>query len=219
MGSRAPERDTGADADTCADCEPEPDPDPIANTRSDRESKPDSDSLADPSPTPTPNLIQISGNISYCSNPVPNPVSNVTLTLTGTASGTTLSDGSGNYLFSALPSGGNYTVTPSKPTLAPSAAGINTIDVLAVQRHFLNITPIPPGCHLTAADVNGDSNVTTIDVVAVQRFFLGFATGIANVGKYNFTPPNRSYLGPVTDQPNQNYDTLIFGDIASPFAD
>ena len=49
-----------------------------------------------------------------CSNPALNPVPNVTLTLTGTMSGSTLSDGSGSYTFSSLPSGGNYTVTPTK---------------------------------------------------------------------------------------------------------
>src|SRR5207245_265606 len=52
-----------------------------------------------PTPTPTP-PISISGSISYCSNPVPSSVPNVTLALTGSASGSTLSDSSGNYMFS-----------------------------------------------------------------------------------------------------------------------
>ena len=71
---------------------------------------------------------------------------NVTLTLTGSASGSTLSDGSGNYTFSSLASGGNYVVTPTKAALTPGSAGINGVDVLAVQRHFLNIALIPVGC-------------------------------------------------------------------------
>ena len=82
---------------------------------------------------------------------------NVTLTLTGTVSGSTLSDGSGNYTFSSLPSGGNYTVTPTKTALTPGSAGINTVDVIATQRHFLNIGTPLSGCRLTAADVNGDT--------------------------------------------------------------
>ena len=87
--------------------------------------------------------ITISGTISYCSNPVPGPVPNVTLTLTGSGSGSTLSDGSGNYQFSSLPSGGSYTVTPTKAARAPGSAGINTVDVVATQRHFLNLgTPL-----------------------------------------------------------------------------
>jgi hypothetical protein len=54
-----------------------------------------------PTPTATP-FISISGNISYCANPTPDPGPNVMLTLSGDASGSTLSDGSGNYQFSAL---------------------------------------------------------------------------------------------------------------------
>jgi hypothetical protein len=66
--------------------------------------------------------------------------------------------------------------------------------------------------------VNGVNGVNTVDVIAIQRFFLGLSTGIANTGKYQFSPTNRTYSGIVTDQTGQNYDTLIFGDVASPFA-
>jgi hypothetical protein len=134
-------------------------------------------------------------------------------------SGSTLSDVSGNYTFTALTSGGSYTVTAAKAALTPGSAGINAVDVLAVQRHFLNIAPLPPGCRLTAADVNGDSNINAVDVIAIQRFFLGMTTGIANTGQYQFSPANRTYPGVVTDQTGQNYDTLIFGDVVSPFAE
>jgi hypothetical protein len=166
-------------------------------------------------PSPT---ISISGSVIYCSNPSLNPLPGATMTLTGSASGSTLSDGLGNYTFSAIAAGGNYTVTPGKASLAPGSAGISTADVLVVQRHYINVTPIPPGCRLTAADVNGDSNVTTVDVIAIQRFFLGLSTGIANVGKYQFSPASRTYSGIVSNQAGQNYDTIAFGDVASPFA-
>jgi hypothetical protein len=161
--------------------------------------------------------VNISGTISYCSNPSLNPVPGVTLTLTGDAGGSTVSDGSGNYTLSSVPSGGNYTVTPSKPALAPGATGINTIDVVAIQRHFLSLGTPLSGCRLTAADVNTDSSVNTVDVIAVQRFFLTLTTGIANTGKYKFNPVSRTYSGVVTDQTAQNYDALIFGDVASGF--
>jgi len=174
-----------------------------------------------PTPIPTatpPPTVGISGNVSYCSNPVPGPVSGVTLTLTGGASDSKLSDGSGNYTFTGLAAGGSYTVTPTRSALTPGSAGINTVDVIATQRHFLNLSLLS-GCRLTAADVNGDSAINTVDVIAVQRFFLGLTTGIANVGKYNFSPASRTYPAVVTNQTGQNYDTLIFGDVASPFAD
>ena len=90
-------------------------------------------------------------------------------------------------------------MTPTKAALAPGSAGINTVDVIATQRHFLNIALLS-GCRLTAADVNGDATVNTVDVIAIQRFFLGLSTGIANTGKYQFSPVNRTYTGITTDQ-------------------
>ena len=163
--------------------------------------------------------IIVSGTISYCSNPVPGPVPNVTLTLTGTSSDSTLSDGSGNYQLSSLAPGGNYTVTPTKAARVPGSKNINTVDVIATQRHFLNLGTPLTGCRLMAADVNGDTSIDTVDVIAIQRFFLGLSTGIANTGKYQFTPVNRTYTGIVSNQTGQNYDTLVFGDVAAGFVE
>jgi len=143
-------------------------------------------------------------------------VPGVTLTLTGSSSGSTSSDGSGNYTLSSVPSGGSYTVTPTKAALTPGSTGITTVDVIAIQRHFLNIALLS-GCRFTAADVNGSSVIDTVDAIAVQRFFLALSTGTANVGKYQFNPVTRNYPGVVTNQTAQNYDALVFGDVASAF--
>jgi len=89
--------------------------------------------------------------------------------------------------------------------------------VIAIQRQFLNLGTPLSGCRLTGADVNGVHAVDTVDVIAVQRFFLGLSTGIANTGKYLFSPANRNYPAVATNQINQDYDTLIFGDVAGPF--
>ena len=110
------------------------------------------------------------------------------------------------------------TFTPSKAARLPGSTGINTVDVIAVQRHFLAISLLT-GCRLTAADVNGVNGVDTVDVVAIQRFFLGLSTGIANTGMYRFTPVNRFYVGIITNQTAQDYDTLVFGDTASSFVE
>jgi hypothetical protein len=173
-----------------------------------------------PTATPTPTPITISGTVFYCSNPALNPVPNVTFTLTGSSGGTTLSDASGNYVFASLSSGGSYIVTPTKTAITPGGVGqsINTVDIIAIQRQFLQIA-ILSGCRLTAADVNGDAAVNTTDVVATQRFFIGETAGTANVGKYRFSPVNRTYSGVVSNQVNQNYDALAFGDVAAPFAE
>ena len=140
----------------------------------------------------------------------------VTLSVSGDTIGLTVSDGSGGYTLS-VPAGGNYTVTPTMAPLTPASDGIDTIDVIAAQRHFLNLGTPLAGCRLTAADVNGTNGVDTVDVIAIQRFFLGQTAGTGNTGRYLFSPTNRSYPGVVTPQTGQNYDTLIFGDITLSF--
>lgn len=168
-------------------------------------------------PTPTATPITVSGTVTYCSNPAADGVPGVTLTLTGSGSGSILSDSSGNYQFTSLTAGGSYVVTPSKAALPPGTAGINTVDVVAVQRHFLAITPLSQGCQRTAADVNGDTSVNTSDVIALQRFALGLSSGIANTGKYRFNPPTRSYPSLTSNQTGQDYDAMVIGDVASGF--
>jgi hypothetical protein len=146
-------------------------------------------------------------------------VQGVTLNLTGDTTTSALSDGSGNYTFTGLASGGSYTVTPTKADRVPGSSGINTLDVIAVQKHFLGSATLPPGCRLTAADVNGVGGINTLDVIAIQHFFLGQTIGIANVGKYQFTPADHTYSPLTSDQTGQDFDALIFGDVTGPFAD
>src|SRR5262249_44657161 len=141
---------------------------------------------------------------------------NVLMTLSGSSTGTTLTDGTGNYSFSVT-AGGSYTVTPSKGPVTPGSAGINTVDVLAIQRHFLLITTIPPGCRQTAADAVINGTINTQDVIAVQRFFLAFTSGTGSTGQYKFTPANRSYPSVVTNQTGQDYAMYVVGDVATPF--
>lgn len=168
-----------------------------------------------PDPSPTP--INISGTISYCSNPSLPPLAGVTLLLSGDASAMTVTDGSGNYQFSSVAPGGNYDVTPSRAALLPGSPGITTVDVVAVQRHFLSIALLPPGCRLTAADVNLDASVSTSDVIAIQRFALAQASGFAQAGKYQFNPAFRTYSPLTTGQTGQDYDALVYGDVAATY--
>jgi hypothetical protein len=168
------------------------------------------------SPTPTPTPVAISGTIASCANPSQNPIANVTVEVTGDATFTTLSNVSGQYQL-LVPPGGNYTVTLSKFPVVAGSTGINTVDLVATQRHYLGVVIIPPGCRLTAADANGDTAINTVDVVAIQRFYLGLSTGIANVGKYKFIPASRTYSGITADIAGEDYSALVVGDVSPVF--
>ena len=210
-------------ATATATASPTPPPSPTATATA--TATPTATASPTPTPTPTPcsttapwrsdqevpDLQSMSGTVVYCSNPVPAPVPGVTILLNYLPYQTTNSNGQYGAVFKA--GCNNCRFTPSIADRTPASPGIDTIDVLAVQRHFLSIGPPLSGCRLTAADVNGDAFINSIDVIAIQRFILGFFTGIANVGKYQFTPHSRCF----NPQPNQNFDTLVFGDVAAPF--
>ena len=141
---------------------------------------------ATPSPCATvPAFASMSGNVSYCSNPVPAPVPGVTILFNNLPQAIT--DSSGNYGIH-IKFAASGTITPDKAAQTPGSPGINTVDVIAIQRHILTLGTPLTGCRLAAADVNGDNSINTVDVIAVQRFAVGLSTGTANTGKYQFTP-------------------------------
>ena len=115
-----------------------------------------------------------------------------------------------------LPTGGNYVATPTHLPRPLASAGINTIDAIATQQHYLTITTLT-GCAFTAADVDISGVVDTVDVVAIQRFFIGRTFGTSNVGKYKFTPVTRTYPSLISDQTAQDYSTIIYGDVVGAF--
>ena len=176
---------------------------------------------ASPTPTPTPcPLISISGSIGQCTTAGPSGISLANVTITRTCSwgdASTLTDASGNYTLSGFSCVTN-TLTASKAARPPGSQGIDTVDVLAVQRHFLVLGTPLTGCRLTAADCAAPVGITTGDVIAIQRYFLFFTTGIGNVGQYSFSPPNRVYPPPISNQTGQNYNAIVFGDVSPPFA-
>ena len=99
----------------------------------------------------------------------------------------------------------------------PLSSQINTVDVIATQRHVLG-TSLLTGCRLQAADVNVPPNgVNTVDVIATQAFFLARTSGFAQTGRYNFNPASRTYTGITSSQTAQNYATVVLGDTAPVF--
>jgi RHS repeat-associated protein len=85
------------------------------------------------------------------------PVSGVTITLTGGQSGQMTTGGSGQYSFTNLPTGGNYTLTPSKSgfVFSPSSRTYNNLNSHKTDADF---TAIPAQQTLFNKNVNYDYN-------------------------------------------------------------
>lgn len=142
-----------------------------------------------------------------------NAMSGVVMTLSGDASATTQTDFYGWYAFPALPRGGNYTVTPTKPdtfwTFAPASQSVT--DTREFQR--LNFNGLPPlriegqikdefGNVVQGADVTlaGAVNRTTQTDANGWYYFPmiqrgGAYTVTAAHELYNFTPPSHQVPG------------------------
>jgi len=97
---------------------------------------------ADFTGTPPPTYT-ISGRVT---NSLGFGVSQVTVTLSGTQSGTTTTNGNGDFSFTNLAAGGNYTVTPSKVgyTFTPTNRGYTNLSANVTNSNFTINAPTPP---------------------------------------------------------------------------
>jgi hypothetical protein len=63
--------------------------------------------------------------------------------------------------------------------------GVNSVDVLLVQRHILNTTPLNNVYKIIAADVDGNQNVNSVDVLRMKRLVLGTDSTFASTARGN----------------------------------
>ena len=88
--------------------------------------------------------LSISGNIQQSNSPAAStPLGGVTVDLTGTSIQQTFTDASGNYSFSGLTAGGNYTVTPSglSRTYSPANRTYPNLTTNITNANFLAFDP------------------------------------------------------------------------------
>ena len=170
--------------------------------------------------------VTIAGNVTTYATGF--PVAGVTMNVTGSSTLSGLTGPAGSYSLT-VPSGGSYTVTPSKSGDTPLANGMSTFDLLLIRRHILAI----PGAALDspykilAADANGSSSLSTFDILIFRQFILSNTSSIP-AGLWRFVPAsyvfpdpltpwsapsNTSYASLATDVSGQNYVAIKMGDV------
>ncbi|MFM2393458.1 MAG: hypothetical protein RLZZ546_1440 [Bacteroidota bacterium] len=77
----------------------------------------------------------------------------------------------GNYEFSQILMGNDYTITPSKNDDALN--GLSTLDLVLIQRHILGLKKLSTPYKIIAADANADNKVSAADLVALRKLILG----------------------------------------------
>lgn len=81
-----------------------------------------------------------------------------------------MSDETGNISFQIEDSGTEVRIRPSKNTNVIN--GITTIDLLAIQKHVLGISPFDDPIKLLAADINGSEHLSSTDVGNLRKVIL-----------------------------------------------
>ncbi len=149
----------------------------------------------------------ISGTVSYCVTPA-NKVPGVMFTASP-ASQTGTSDAMGNYGVNALTRGGNYTLKPSK---TGAVSGITAFDAALVAQFVAGITT-PTSCQQLAGDSSNNGALSAFDAGLIAQTVAGIPNaGIA--GTWKFVPANRFYPNLSADQPSQNFDGVLVGDVS-----
>jgi hypothetical protein len=150
----------------------------------------------------------ISGSVTYYggSNPA---VSDVIMTLSGQESGADTTN-AGNYSFSGLWSGYNYTVTPSKTNTSNSSA-VTAMDASEVLQHIVGTDTLNTN-QQTAGEVSDNGSLSAYDAALILRYAVGKITHF-DAGDWTFTPGSTNYTPLNSNQTSQNYTAILYGDV------
>jgi hypothetical protein len=123
----------------------------------------------------------ITGHVQDAGN---NPIEGVNLTLSGSQSQTTTSDASGNYSFTGVTAGGNYTITPSQVTLLFTPASLTFNNVTVDQT--ANFIGSPANFAISGRVTNTSGGAGIADVTMTLSGVTSAVTTTNASGNYSF---------------------------------
>ncbi len=124
-------------------------------------------------------------------------------------------DSNGQIEFSFLPDEipANAVVRARKNGLVTN--GMTALDLLAIQKHLLNITPFTTGAQLLASDANGSNSLSALDLLVFQKLILSIETEFPDGVNWYFIPEHIE-LEFGNGQPPTNFiDFILFDDIVA----
>jgi len=158
---------------------------------------------------PPGQMFSISGDIVYYANPATG-VPDCQLNVSGDAS-TFISTGvAGSYELSGLTSG-TYTIMPSKSGEIGSA--ISAFDAALVLQYAVGALSFTSDQKM-AGDVTGNERVTAFDASMILRRVVNLIDAFPSGKDWAFAPESRMYLLLNTDQTEQNYLGMVYGDVS-----
>jgi len=132
------------------------------------------------------NLVQLCGIVNREDNI---PISDVKISVSGSITSSYQNEANGNYCFTNLPKGGNFTITPEKNTHLRN--GINGRDLYLIQRHILG-EKLATAYRIIAADYDGSNSINGRDLYLTQRLILGDSL-IAPISSWRFVSKSQKF--------------------------
>ncbi len=118
-----------------------------------------------------------------------------------------MTDNFGSYSFPAMPTGGAYTIIPTKEDEATN--GITTADIILIQKHILGLQLLSSPYKVIAADVSGDEKIAGNDIIAIRKLLLGYYEEFPNNNSWRFVDAAYTFVNPenpLTENFNETYE-------------
>jgi hypothetical protein len=135
----------------------------------------------------------------------------VEVNLSGKMSGKKMTPADGLYAFLDLPSGYDYSVTPTKRNDYNN--GVSTFDLVMLTRHVLGTQKLDSPYKMIAADVNNSGTITTFDLVHLRKLILGLRTDLPNTASWRFIPADYRFPDPENPWAGGLPEVINFNDV------
>lgn len=123
--------------------------------------------------------LRVSGTIE---TQLDQPIENVQVTVSYAGSNeparTATTDDTGYFAATGLTADNSYSVTAYKNTEVNK--GVNTLDIVKIQRHILGLEQLTNTYNLIAADANNDGQIKPSDLLTLRKLILGISTTFPN---------------------------------------
>ncbi len=111
-------------------------------------------------------------------------VSDVQVELSGQMNDDMMTTNTGNYGFTSLTIGQDYTITPLKDVEYKN--GVSTFDLVVISKHILGVEALDSPYKLIAADANNSRSITTLDLIQFRRLILSIDQELSNNTSWRF---------------------------------
>lgn len=138
--------------------------------------------------------------------PMAETLQDVSVELMGSEMSNEVTTAEGQYAFPSMPYGGAYEVNPIKTDNPRN--GVNTLDIVLIQRHILNMELLDSPYKMIAADANNDNSIKASDLLALRKLVLGVEEDLP-AGSWKFVDAAYEFADandPFSDSYPETYD-------------